>query len=110
MSPTCEHVLGPIRAADDEWYRDQRELLLCQTIFTCHLQSLPLPPFQLAHYQETGKGITPFLPSNSVPGGFRPMVSSQKVSHVPAEAFQQYEQQQESDQAEKYQFVSTTEK
>lgn len=40
------------------------------------------------------------------------MVSSQKVSHVPAEVFQQQYELQESgnNQAEKYQFVSTTEK
>lgn len=84
-------------------------IIMSDNIYLPPTISSPVP-FQLAHYQETGKGITPFLPSNSVPGGFRPMVSSQKVSHVPAEAFQQYEQQQESGQAEKYQFVSTTEK
>ena len=41
------------------------------------------------------------------------MISSQKVSRVPPEVFQQFEEQPEetgSVQAEQYRFVSTTEK
>lgn len=72
-----------------------------------NLPQAPPPP----HYQDPHKGITPFLPSNKVPGSFRPMVSSQKVSHVPPEVFQPYEAQEiGSSQGERYQVVSTTEK